>query len=301
MNQREFQNPTELAATLDREGYLSDYGLAAAVFLAQRIERPLFLEGVPGVGKTQLAKTMATVLDAPLIRLQCYGGIDASQALYDWNFPRQILHVRSATELGDRTKLRDSLYDPEFLIERPILKAIRTGRCVLLIDEIDRADDEFEALLLEVLEDNSVTIPELGPIVAAVAPLVILTSNRTREVHDALKRRCLYHWIAQPDLGREVDIVRRKVPEASALLARQAVTLMHELRSHKQLDLIKPPGVAESIDLAKAAVALGEQSLTAQVAETALGTFTKHEEDASRVGKVLPGLFPLPGAEGPDT
>ena len=207
-----FADPSAVAEALDAAGYLPDPGLATAAFLALRMRRPLFLEGDPGVGKTALAQALASITGSTLIRLQCYEGIDSAQALYDWDFPRQILHLRAAGEAADPIALEDSLYDRRFLVARPILQALETSPSTLLIDEIDRADDEFEAFLLETLAENSVTIPELGTITAETPPLVVITSNRTREVHDALKRRCLYHWVAHPDFAREVAIVRRRDP-----------------------------------------------------------------------------------------
>lgn len=241
------------------------------------------------MGKTAFAQAMADVLGAQLIRLQCYGGIDASQALYDWNFPRQILQLRAVGELVDRTEIVTSLYTREFLVARPILNAIENSPSVLLIDEIDRADDEFEAFLLEVLEDNSVSIPEIGTIRGDDPPLVILTSNRTREVHDALKRRCLYHWIPHPNFSREVEILHRRVDGLPDELARDVAMAMERLRS---ADLVKTPGVAESIDLARAALELGESSLTDTVADAALGTVAKHHDDRAKVRR---RLLPEPG------
>jgi MoxR-like ATPase len=283
-----FENPAHLAGRLSDAGYLADPGLAAAAFLATRLNRPLFLEGAPGAGKTSFADAMGDVIDVIPIRLQCYAGIEASQALYDWNFPRQILHLRAAAESADREQLVKSLYEPEFLIERPILRAIQNAPSVLLIDEIDRADDEFEALLLEFLDGFSVSIPELGTITADSPPLVVLTSNRTRDVHDALKRRCLYHWIADPDLERETSIVRRRVTGAPEQLARDVAKAMQLFRSRRDR-LIKPPGVAESIELAKAALELGATSLTPDVLETALATVVKHQEDDALVRReILP-------------
>lgn len=283
-----FENPADLAGRLSDAGYLADPGLAAAAFLATRLKRPLFLEGAPGVGKTAFADAMGKVIGVTPTRLQCYAGIEASQAIYDWNFPRQVLHLRAVAESSGEEDGVKSLYGPEFLIERPILKAVRKSPSVLLIDEIDRADDEFEALLLEFLDDFSVSIPELGTIKAASPPLVILTSNRTRDVHDALKRRCLYHWIAEPDLERETRIVRSRVDGAPEGLARDVAAAMQLFRSHRD-HLVKPPGVAESIELARAALELGATSLTRTVLETALGTVVKHQEDAELVRReVLP-------------
>jgi MoxR-like ATPase len=281
-------DPTELAAALEATGYLPDDGLATAAFLALRMPRPLFLEGDAGVGKTSLAHALATVLDARLVRLQCYEGIDAAQALYDWDFPRQVLHLRAA-EGQDPDKLERSLYDRRFLIARPILQAIEHAPSVLLVDEIDRADDEFEAFLLEALADNAVTIPELGTITAETPPLVVLTSNRTREVHDALKRRCLYHWVAHPSYEREVAILRRRLPEVTERLARDVARVTAGLR---HADLLKPPGVAEAIDWAHALHLLGAQELDLENAAASLGAVLKYHEDAQRVREtVLAGLI----------
>jgi MoxR-like ATPase len=279
-----FKSLSDLAEKLDQVGYLADDGLVAAAFLAKRLNRPLFLEGDPGVGKTAFAQAMADVLGARLIRLQCYGGIDMAQALYDWNFPRQILALRAASE-GDRAEVVATLYTEDFLVRRPILDALEHGPSVLLIDEIDRADDEFEALLLEVLENGSVSIPEIGTIRAEAPPLVILTSNRTREVHDALKRRCLYHWIAHPDFAREVAILHRRVDKLPDQLARDIAAAMERLRAAK--DLVKTPGVAESIDLARAAVELGGTALTPEIADAAVGTVAKHHDDRVEVRRRL--------------
>jgi MoxR-like ATPase len=285
-----FENPADLAGRLSDAGYLADPGLVAAAFLATRLSRPLFLEGAPGVGKTSFADAMGEVIGVTPIRLQCYAGIEVSQALYDWNFPRQILHLRAAAESADREQLVKSLYEPEFLIERPILQAIRKAPSVLLIDEIDRADDEFEALLLEFLDGFSVSIPELTTITARLPPFVVLTSNQTRDVHDALKRRCLYHWIAEPDLERESRIVRSRVSGASEQLAREVAEAMQSFRSHRDR-LIKPPGVAESIELAKAVLELGATSLTPGVLGTALATVVKHQKDSELARqKILPEL-----------
>jgi MoxR-like ATPase len=246
------------------------------------MHRPLFLEGDAGVGKTSLAQAMAQVLGAREVRLQCYEGIDAAQALYDWDFPRQVLHLRAAETAGvrDPAELERSLYDRRFLIARPILQAIEHSPSVLLIDEIDRADDEFEAFLLEVLADNAVTIPELGTIRAEQPPLVVLTSNRTREVHDALKRRCLYHWVAHPSFEREIAILRRRLPDVTERLARDVADAVRRMRAE---DLLKPPGVAESLDWTQALHILGAQSLDPERAAATLGAVLKYQEDAIRI------------------
>ncbi len=282
--------PADLARALAEVDYLAGDGLATVAFLSLRLGRPLFLEGEPGVGKTALAQSMARLLDAPLIRLQCYEGIDASQALYDWDFPRQLLHLRAAETASGRegtapdiVTLEGELYDERFLLERPLLRALRTSPAVLLIDEIDRADDEFEAFLLELLSEFAVTIPELGEVRAAVPPLVVVTSNRTREVHDALKRRCTYHWVDHPDFDRECAIVRRRCPDASATLTEQVVTVVHKLRAE---DLFKPPGVAETIDWTEALVALGADTLDAELATHTLGSVLKYREDLEQAQRM---------------
>ncbi|MEV1116959.1 MoxR family ATPase [Actinosynnema sp. NPDC049800] len=273
--------PEELAAGLDRAGYLPDQGIATAAYLALRMHRPLFCEGEPGTGKTSLAVALAQALDLPLIRLQCHEGIDATQALYDWDFPRQLLHLRALEAAGpvDAEQAEASLYTRRFLLARPLLRALEDAPCVLLVDEVDRADDEFEAFLLEVLGENAVTIPELGRVTAKTPPLVVLTSNRTREVHDALKRRCLYHWLEHPDLAREVAILRRRLPGVTERLAHQVASAVRRLRD---LDLLKPPGVAESLDWAEALLTLGRTELDAESAATTLGAVLKYREDAQR-------------------
>src|SRR6059058_3021771 len=249
-------SPAELEIRLADTGYLADDGLATVAWLALSMGRPLLLEGEPGTGKTALAEALAQALDAELVRLQCYEGIDAGQALYDWDFPRQVLHLRAVEatrrdgERIDVAAVESSLFDERFLLERPVLRALRSPNAVLLVDEIDRADDEFEAFLLEVLSTNAVTIPEYDTVRAEHPPLVVLTSNRTREMHDALKRRCLYHWVEHPGLAREVEILRTRVPEVSAALAQQVVSLVQRLRSTE--GLLKPPGVAETLDWARA-------------------------------------------------
>jgi MoxR-like ATPase len=276
------QDPAGLARLLTDAGYLPDQGVATAAYLALALPRPLFLEGEAGVGKTSLAHALASVVGADLLRLQCYEGIDASQALYDWDFPRQLLHLRAAESAGtaagaaDADRLEAEVYSRRFLLARPLLAALETTPSVLLVDEVDRADDEFEAFLLEVLSDYTVTVPELGTIRAAVPPVVVVTSNRTREVHDALKRRCLYHWVQHPDFEREVAIVRGRVPEASAALAAQVARAVAALRSE---DLLKPPGVAESIDWTQALVALGAERLDPGTATATLGAVLKYRED----------------------
>ena len=282
-------SPGALADLLDRHKYLPDEGLATACFLALRMRRPLFLEGEAGVGKTSLAMTLADVLGAPLIRLQCYEGLDAAQALYDWDFPRQLLHLRAAEAAGvtDIAKIESELYDRRFLLARPLLQALETSPSVLLVDEVDRADDEFEAFLLEVLSDFTISIPELGTIHADEPPVVIVTSNRTREVHDALKRRCLYHWLEHPSFEREVAIIKRRLPAASERLAKQVAHAAQRLRAPDFMDgdLLKPPGVAETIDWTEALVALGARELDPDSAAVTLGTVLKYREDTERVIK----------------
>jgi MoxR-like ATPase len=288
-------SPAELATALGATGYLADDGLATAAFLALRMNRPLFCEGEPGTGKTALAQAMAEVLGAELIRLQCHEGIDASQALYDWDFPRQLLHLRAleaaagaAEERLDAEAVEASLYDPRFLIARPVLRALQTTPSVLLIDEVDRADDEFEAFLLEVLTEHAVTIPEVGEIRAERPPLVVLTSNRTREVHDALKRRCLYLWLDHPDVNREIAILRSRLPGVPERLAAQVAGAVRKMR---QLDLLKPPGVAESLDWAQALQLLGARELDMDAAAASLGAVLKYREDADRVRAQLDAVL----------
>jgi len=279
------QGPADLARALGEVGYLADEGVATAAYLALALPRPLLLEGEAGTGKTSLARALAEVLGATQLRLQCYEGIDASQALYDWDFPRQLLHLRAAEAAGsaDADRLEAEVYDRRFLLARPLLAALETTPSVLLVDEVDRADDEFEAFLLEVLSDYTVTVPELGTVRAEVPPVVIVTSNRTREVHDALKRRCLYHWVEHPGFEREVAIVRRRVPEASAELAASVAAATQALRRE---DLLKPPGVAETIDWALALVALGAERLDAGTMTATLGAVLKYREDQERAAKL---------------
>jgi MoxR-like ATPase len=275
----------ELSAALREHAYLADRGLATVLHLSLALEKPLLLEGEAGVGKTELAKVLAEITGARLIRLQCYEGIDVAHALYDWSYTRQLLYIRTleaARAVEGKERLHE-LFGREFLERRPLLDAIENSDPqppVLLIDEIDRADDEFEAFLLELLSDFQVTIPEIGTIRAQRRPLVILTSNRTRELHDALKRRCLYHWIGHPSLEREIEIVRVRVPGVPERLAAQAAAFVQRLRS---LDLAKTPGVAETIDWTQALLALGQQELDAGVVDATLGSVLKYHEDIERV------------------
>jgi MoxR-like ATPase len=283
-------SPSDLAKRLGDTGYLCDESLATIAYLALTMQRPLLLEGEPGTGKTALAEAVAAALDVPLIRLQCYEGIDAAQALYDWDFPRQILHLRALEAAGggavtDADAAEESLFDERFLLSRPVLRALRESPAVLLVDEIDRADDEFEAFLLEVLSTYQVTIPELGTVTAATPPVVVLTSNRTRELHDALKRRCLYHWVEHPGLDREIEIVRTRAPEVSETLVRQVATLVQRLRTAE--GLLKPPGVAETLDWARALEALGATELDVESAARTLGAVVKYREDGLRVRQAL--------------
>jgi MoxR-like ATPase len=276
----------ELKERLREGSYLAGEGLATAIFLALKLQKPLFLEGEAGVGKTEVAKVLSWMLDTPLIRLQCYEGIDVNQAVYEWDYARQLLHIRTAEALGageDRSRLEDELYTRRFLVNRPLLQAIEhhgDNPPVLLIDEVDRADDEFEAYLLEILSDYSVTIPEIGTVRAERPPVAILTSNRTREVHDALKRRCLYFFIDHPDMEREVEIVRLRVPNAEERLARQVARAVQRLRG---MDLYKPPGVAETLDWTEALVALGAKELDEALIEATMGSVLKYHEDQQRV------------------
>jgi MoxR-like ATPase len=272
----------EVQTALEEHGYLPDEGLATSVFLALTLPQPLLLEGEAGVGKTELAKVLARWTGGELVRLQCYEGIDASQAVYEWDYSRQLLHLR-AVEASGGPVVEDELYSERFLVRRPLLRAIdHPGPVppVLLVDEVDRADDEFEAFLLEILSDYAVTVPELGELRAEVPPVVILTSNRTRDVHDALKRRCLYHWIDHPDFERELAIVRLKAPEVSAALAGQVAAAAETLRG---LDLYKPPGVAETVDWAGALARLGVARLDERAVLATLGTIVKYREDQERV------------------
>ncbi|HEY7828706.1 MAG TPA: MoxR family ATPase [Candidatus Limnocylindrales bacterium] len=273
-----------IQASFRERDYIADRSVATAVFLALELERPLLLEGEAGVGKTELAKVLAATLGAPLIRLQCYEGLDVTSAVYEWNYPRQMLEIRLLEARGeaDRATAHD-IFGPEFLIRRPLLQALDASggvAPVLLIDEIDRADEEFEAYLLEILSDFQVTVPEIGTIRAELTPRVILTSNRTREVHDALKRRCLYHWIDYPTFERELEIVLTRVPAAPVRLATQIVAFVHRLR---EADLTKVPGVAETLDWAAALLALGAAELSQAVVDDTLGVVLKYEEDVRGV------------------
>ena len=278
----------DVLTALGEHDYLADEGLATAIFLAIELRRPLFLEGEAGVGKTEVAKVLSRWLGGRLIRLQCYEGIDSAQAVYEWDYARQLLHLRTAEATGKATnvvaeQLESELYDPRFLIRRPLLEALSPTEGpppILLIDEVDRADDEFEAFLLEALSDYSITIPELGTITAAVPPFVVLTSNRTRDVHDALKRRCLYHWVEHPDFAREVEIVKLRAPGVGEPLARQVAAATEAMRGY---GLYKPPGVAESIDWALSLAALGREDLDEASVEATLGTVLKYREDQQRV------------------
>src|SRR5512135_635239 len=268
----------ELQIALRDQLYIADRGLATSIFLALKLGRPLFLEGEAGVGKTEVAKVVAQLLDTDLIRLQCYEGLDVNHAVYEWNYTRQMLHIRmleARSEHADETEL----FGPEFLLRRPLLQAIENARAkppVLLVDEIDRSDEEFEAFLLEVLSDFQITIPEIGTIKAHRPPFVVITSNRTREVHDALKRRCLYYWIDYPTFEKEFEIVRTKIPQASAQLARQVTGFVQELR---RADLYKIPGVAETLDWTTALVTLDRQALDPEIVEETLGVILKYRDD----------------------
>ena len=287
MGRSELSSVEAVLERLNEHQYLADRGLATSIFLAAELERPLLLEGDAGVGKTEVAKVIAAATGAELIRLQCYEGIDVSQALYEWNYTRQLLHLRTAEATGSASgtaadELEDELFTSRFLIRRPLLQAIDHGADVppvLLIDEVDRADDEFEAFLLEALSDYSVTVPELGSFKAEKPPMVIITSNRTRDVHDALKRRALYHWVEHPDFEREVQIISRKAPNVPAALARQVASATGQFRD---MGMYKPPGIAETLDWANALHLLAETELTAESVDATLGTLLKYREDQER-------------------
>jgi len=272
----------QLQEALRGHSYIADRGLATAVFLALKLQRPLFLEGEPGVGKTEVAKVVAELLETELIRLQCYEGLDVNQAVYEWNYTRQMLHIRLLEARGEKAQEAE-LFGEEFLLQRPLLQAIEASRDkapVLLIDEVDRSDEEFEAFLLEILSDFQITVPEIGTIKAVKPPVVVLTSNRTREVHDALKRRCIYYWIDYPSFEKELDIVQAKVPAAPEQLARQVTRYIQELR---EADLYKLPGVAETLDWTAALVALDQQALTLDVVHDTLGVILKYQDDIGRI------------------
>lgn len=277
-----FQTIDDLQAALRQQSYIADRGLATALFLALKLQRPLFLEGEPGVGKTEIAKVITTLLDTTLIRLQCYEGLDISQAVYEWNYTRQMMHIRYLE--SQKVQFDEAeLFSEAFLLKRPLLQAIEASAAkarVLLIDEVDRSDEEFEAFLLEILSDFQVTVPEIGTIKAKHRPVVILTSNRTREVHDALKRRCLYHWIDYPTFQKELEIVQAKVPTAADDLARQLTAFIQELR---EVDLYKVPGVAETIDWATALVALNQTALSESIVRDTLGVILKYQDDVDKV------------------
>jgi len=279
----------QLIQLLRNAGYLADRGLGTALFVALSLGRPILIEGEVGVGKTEVAKALAAVFDRRLIRLQCYEGIDTHQALYEWDYARQMLQIRAMSDRqAGRDDAVDELFGPKFLLERPLLEAVRAGdRAVLLIDEVDRADDEFEAFLLEILADFQITIPEVGTIRAETPPLVVLTSNRTRELHDALKRRCLYHWVGYPSPDREVEIVRVRAPGTSEALTRKVVAAVNRLRG---LDLAKPPGVAETIDWVRTLDVLGATDLDAGSVEDTLGAVVKERDDLELVRANLDGI-----------
>ncbi len=278
-----FESISAVQARLAEQSYIADRALATVVFLALRLGRPIFLEGEPGTGKTEIAKSIATGLGRRLIRLQCYEGLDSASAVYEWNFAAQMLAIRAMEARGDTADMQATLFGPDYLIERPLLQAMRPqegGAPVLLIDEIDRTDEPFEAFLLEALSDYQVTIPELGTIKAATPPIVILTSNRTREVHDALKRRCLYHWVGYPSFERELEILSARAPDASAALSREIVAFVQRLRTE---DLFKKPGVAETIDWAKCLLALDVLELSPEVISDTLGAILKYQDDIARL------------------
>ncbi len=277
-----FSSIAELQAALRAENYIAERGLTTALFLALKLGRPLFLEGEAGVGKTEIAKVLARLLDAELIRLQCYEGLDVHHAVYEWNYTRQLLHLRLLEARGDRPTEAE-LFGPEFLLKRPLLQALENTRPrppILLIDELDRSDDEFEAFLLEVLSDFQITIPEIGTLKAERPPVVLITSNRTREIHDALKRRCLYYWIDYPDFEKELEIIHNKVPAAPAQLARQVTGFIQALR---QQDLYKLPGVAETLDWTAALVALDQTALAVDVVDETLGVILKYQDDVAKI------------------
>jgi MoxR-like ATPase len=278
-----FQSIEEVASKLAEASYIADRGLATVLFLAHRLQKPVFLEGEPGVGKTEVALVMARLFETPLIRLQCYEGLDASAALYEWNYPKQLLHIRlEERERRGREEIERAIYGPEFLIRRPLLQAIQSAEeraPVLLIDEIDRSDEEFEAFLLEVLADFQITIPEIGTLKAVKRPMVVVTSNRTRDVHDALKRRCLYHWIDYPSYEKEYRIVLTRLPQIEERLAGQVTRFMQRIR---QVDFLKRPGVSETLDWAGALMAMERKSLNEEIVRQTVGCILKYQEDIKR-------------------
>ncbi|MGA2933099.1 MAG: MoxR family ATPase [Acidimicrobiales bacterium] len=276
------QSVAELTDVLRQGGYIADRGLATALFVSLSLQRPILLEGEVGVGKTEVAKVLSSIFGRQLIRLQCYEGIDTSQALYEWDYARQMLHLRALSDReADKEETVDQLFGPKFLLERPLLQAVRAGDgAVLLIDEIDRADDEFEAFLLEILSDFQVTIPEIGTVRAGSPPVVVLTSNRTRELHEALKRRCMYHWIDYPSPAREVEIVLLRAPQVSVALTTKVVAAVHRMR---EMDLAKPPGVAETIDWVRTLDVLGATDLDGPLAADTLGAVVKERDDLELV------------------
>jgi len=285
---------------LGEHNYISDRSLSTAIFLMMKMEKPIFLEGEPGVGKTEVGKVMAEMMGTELIRLQCYEGLDVHNAIYEWNYSRQILQIRLMEAGGekDKEKLTAEIFGPDFLIKRPLLQAVDYDKKVppvLLIDELDRADEEFEAFLLEILSDFQVTIPEIGTITAKRRPFVVITSNRTREIHDALKRRCLYHWIGYPSANREFEIVRRRIPDVNEQLGKQVVTFVQAVR---EKDFYKLPGVAETIDWANALMQLGTTELSTEITEDTLGTLLKYQDDIEKMkGEVTQGLVQRAVAE----
>ncbi len=286
------QDIDSAAALLASADYVAERSLATAVFLALALGRPLFLEGEAGVGKTEIAKVLARTLDRPFVRLQCYEGLDVASAVYEWNYARQMIEIRllEAQGVRDRDAISADIFSERFLIRRPVLQALEPGpqgMPVLLIDELDRADEPFEAYLLEVLSDFQVTVPEIGTVKAPSPPIVVITSNRTREIHDAVKRRCVYHWVDYPDMERELSIVRRKVPELEQRLAQQVVDFVQRLRG---MDLFKPPGVAETLDWGRALVALAQPSLSPSVVGDTLGVLLKYQDDLSAVKAQLASL-----------
>ena len=287
MNILKASNVEEVISCLKEQDYLANEGLATAIFLALRLKKPLLLEGEAGVGKTEVAKALSASINSEMIRLQCYEGIDASQAVYEWDYAKQLLHLRASEVAGlasetDLALLEGEIYDEKFLIRRPLMRALEPAELppVLLIDEVDRADDEFEAFLLEVLSDYSITVPEIGTFKTENPPLVIITSNRTRDVHDALKRRCLYHWVEHPGIDQEVEILRVRAPHVPLALARDVAAIASELRN---MDLYKPPGVSETIDWVEALVTVGADEIEPEALDSTLGALLKYREDQQRV------------------